>query len=509
MKSLSRKTFTVLLVAAILVVATALSNSFFIRLDLSENQQFTLSQATRDILAGLESPVTIKAYFSEDLPPEFLRGRKQFKELLVEYAAHSEGMLVYEFINPQASEEIELEVVEKGVQPAMIDVREKDQRKQQKAYLGATIEMREETEVLPLIQPDGSMEYALSSAIRKLSATAKPAIGYIMGHGEPNLNELPQAMNELSVTYQVEPYFIAGGSVPGPDRFEAMLWIRPADTIPAEHFQFIDQYLALGGRLLVAFDAVAGDFVNFLGMPKYTGIREWLAAKSIEVKQNLVIDNRCGALTVQQSQGGLMFANNIPFPYLPLMRGSDGIAVSDGLEGVMMQFPSELRYTGDSTLLYQDILTSSHQSNTQTVPQVLDIQRQWTLDDYTQSHIPVAGAISGIINGSYSKMVVITDGEFIVNGPPQQALQLQPDNVRFFVNAVDWLMDDTGLIELRTRNVESRPLDPLSDDSKTWIKLINLLLPIVLVIIYGLIRYQTRLRLRKKRMLQDFSIAPK
>lgn len=497
------------MLAAILVVATVLSNSYFFRLDLSENQQYTLSEATRDILSGLESPVTIKAYFSEDLPSDFLRGRKQFNELLVEYAANSRGMLVYEFINPQSSEETEREVIEKGVQPAMIDVREKDQRKQQKAYLGATIEMREETEVLPLIQPDGSMEYALSSAIRKLAVSSRPKMGYIMGHGEPNLNELPQLMKELSVTYEVEPYFIAGGTVPGPDKFQAMLWIRPTDTIPAGHFQFIDSYLAQGGRLLVAFDAVAGDFVNFLGMPKYTGLREWLASKQIEVKQNLVIDNRCGALTVQQSQGGFTFANNIPFPYLPLMRGSDGIAMSDGLEGVMMQFPSELRYTGDSTLFYQSILTSSHQSNTQTVPQVLDIQRQWTVDDYTQSHIPVAGAISGNIEGSYSKMVVITDGEFIVNGPPQQALQLQPDNIRFFVNSVDWLMDDTGLIELRTRNVESRPLNPLSDDTKTWIKLLNFLLPLTLVIIYGLLRYQTRLRLRRKRMLQDFSAVSK
>ena len=75
------------------------------------------------------------------------------------------------------------------------------------------------------------------------------------------------------------------------------------------------------------------------------------------------------------------------------------------------------------------------------------------------SEIPVAVAMEGkIANNTFTKMVVFSDGDFAVNGEGQQTQQLQPDNVNLMTNAIDWLSDDTGLIELRTKGVTSRPL---------------------------------------------------
>lgn len=95
-------------------------------------------------------------------------------------------------------------------------------------------------------------------------------------------------------------------------------------------------------------------------------------------------------------------------------------------------------------------------------------------------------------------MVVFGDGDFAVNGQGREYQQLQPDNVSFFVNAVDWLSDDTGLNELRTKGVSSRPITAELDDSKkTMYKYGNFLAPILLIIAYGFVRMQMR---RKKRM---------
>ncbi|TVR40937.1 MAG: hypothetical protein EA392_02730 [Cryomorphaceae bacterium] len=501
----SRFSVNWLLVVGIIVMLNLLSARFYTRFDWSENKQFTLSSATKGILRDLPEPVTVRAYFSEDLPPDFLRARNQFKEMLVEYAALTRGNLVYEFINPNESEELEKEASEKGLPPVMIEVREKDRKKQMRAYLGATVEMGEEMEVIPFIPPDGSMEYALSSAIRKLAVQEKPTLGFIQGHGEPELPELAQVMAEMSVLYDVQPYWIAGGTVPSVDRYPAMLWVNPVDTIPQWHFDFLDDYISNGGRLLVAFNPVKGDFVEFLATPAENGMKEWLRNYGIVVERNLVVDNRCGALTLQQTQGFFTYASNVPFPYLPLMQGISGNPISGGLDAVMFQFPSELKYEGDTTFIFEPVLHTSAQAHALPLPQVLDVQRQWTLADYKREHITVAASLTGALRGEFTRMVVMTDGDFAVNGPRDQARQLQPDNINFFVNAVDWLLDDDGLVQLRNRLVQSRPIEAMEDGTRTTLKFLNFLLPVAIVLIIGLIRFQQRRSLRKKRMQADYS----
>jgi hypothetical protein len=102
-------------------------------------------------------------------------------------------------------------------------------------------------------------------------------------------------------------------------------------------------------------------------------------------------------------------------------------------------------------------------------------------------------------------MVVIGDGDFPINSRSGgQGQPLQRDNVSLFVNSIDWLSDDTGLIELRTKGVTFRPIDQIADGRKTLLKYMNFLLPIILVIAYGLIRMQIKRSLRFKRMEMSY-----
>ena len=103
-------------------------------------------------------------------------------------------------------------------------------------------------------------------------------------------------------------------------------------------------------------------------------------------------------------------------------------------------------------------------------------------------------------------MVVFSDGDFAVNGEGQSAQQLQPDNVNLFSNAVDWLTDDTGLISLRTKGVTARPINPnLEDGTKSFIKYLNFLLPIILIIGYGVYRFQLKRNLQNKLKSIDYA----
>lgn len=494
---------TAALVIGIIIVLNLLAHEFHLRLDLTEDRQYTLSQATKDILNDLEEPITVKAYFSKDLPAHIVKTRQDFQEMLIEFANLSDGMLLYEFVNPNEKESHEQEAMQSGIRPVLINIREKDQMKQQKAFLGATVLLGEKQEVIPFLQPGAAMEYALSTAIKKISIENKPAIGFVQGHGEPALNELIQVNEQLNVLYQTETVNLEDSI---PLHIKTLAVVRPRDSVPESHLKKLDTFLARGGRLLVALNRVNGDLRTAFGSSVSTGLEQWLAGKGIDVKPNFVIDAHCGSVGVQQQQGFFTFQTNVSFPYLPVIGSFADHPITAGLESVLLQFASTIQFTGDSATRFTPLAFTSNLSDTVTAPQYFDIEKEWKEDDFESGNLVVAGALEGDLSGSgtTSKIVVIADGDFPVNGPQQQARQLEPDNVSFFANAIDWLSDDTGLIALRTKGVTARPILELDDTTKTILKYANFLLPIFLAVVYGIVRAQQNRARRFKRMNETY-----
>ena len=490
---------TTALIIGIIILVNLLANEYHLRLDLTEDGQYTLSEATRDVLENLEEPVTVKAYFSKNLPPNIQKTRQDFQDLLIEYANLSEGQVLYEFINPNAEEQYEKEAVDNGIRPVLINVREKDQVKQQKAFLGATVHLGENKEVIPFLQPGAAMEYALSTAIKKISVDEKPVIGFITGHGEPTLAEMQQATEQLTVLY--EPRQIALSDTAGiPENISTAALIRPTDSIPSAHLKHLDSFLERGGKLLVAVNSVQADFQSRFGAAQNNGLKPWLREKGIDIQDNFVVDARCGSVSIPQQIGIFTVHEQVSFPYVPVIGAFSDHPITVGLETVMLEFASELRFTGDSTMKFYPLAFSSELSNVLPAPQYFDFTKEWTENDFSRQHIPVAAAIEG----NPMKMVVVADGDFPVNGPPQSQRSLQPDNVNLLSNAIDWLSDDTGLITLRTKGVVSRPIRELDETTKTILKYLNFLLPVMLVIGYGIFRAQRNRLTRIQRMNESF-----
>jgi hypothetical protein len=200
------------------------------------------------------------------------------------------------------------------------------------------------------------------------------------------------------------------------------------------------------------------------------------------------------------------FTTQIDFPYLPIFNTFNEHPVTSGLETVIMQFASPVSYTGDSALIFTPLVFSSEKSGTQSVPLFFNIEKKWGENDFPMNGIVAAGVLEGNIAGSSNaRMIVIGDGDFAVNGQGQQAQQLSPDNVNLLVNSIDWLSDDTGLIELRTRGITSRLLKQVEDGKKNFLKWLNVLLPVLLIIVYGFLRSQRNLIIREKRRLEHYN----
>lgn len=480
---------TIILVTVIVVIVNVLSENYKFRLDLTENKEYTLSTATRSILKNLDKPVTITAYFSKDLPPNIGNISGNLKDMLIEYGNRSGGMVVYKFVNPNETDQLEQEAVKNGIQPIMINVREKDQVKQQKAYMGAVVSMGDMKEKIPFFQPGSAMEYALSTAIKKISVVNKPSIALIQGHGEPSINEIVQVYNELSILYNVQGLTLTDTTVI-PEKFRTIAIVRPVDTIPATHLAALDKFLARGGNIFLAVNRVQGNFSNATGTSVSVGMEEWLRKKGITISDNFVIDASCGMVSLQQQQGNFTMTTQIQFPYLPVIHKFADNPVTKALESVSLQFASPISFAGDSSIKFIPIAFSSDKSGSLKTPLYFDVQKQWQQTDFPLSGLVVACILEGKLSGDRnSKMIVVSDGDFAVGGP-RGGNQLPQDNVNLLVNSVDWLSDDTGLIDLRTKEITSRPIKQMQDSTKVFLKWFNFLAPIFLIIIYGLIRMQ-------------------
>jgi gliding motility-associatede transport system auxiliary component len=497
---------SILLVLGILLLINLIASRFYFRLDYTADQRYTLSKATKDILDQLSEPVTITAYFSEDLPPNIEQVRQDFRDMLVEYSSKSNGLIVYEFLNPSESQESETKAQQSGIQPIMINVRERDQMKQQRAYLGALVQMGDRKEVIPFIQPGAAMEYALSTNIKKLSVKDKPKVALLQGHGEAALSSIPQLNQQLSILYSVEPFEFSD-TMGIPFQYKTLVVIAPKDTIPPLHFKYLDDFLNRGGRLLVALNTVTGDFNTGMGNKVSTGFETWLKQRGIEIEENFVIDANCSNVMVRQQQGPFMMNTPVQFPFLPTITNFTKHPITDGIESVVLIFASPIRLSpADTSIVMIPLAVTSGKSGIQNPPLYFDVMKKWTLSDFNLSSIPVAALVESKVPGTSGyKMIVFSDGDFAVNGEGQNAQQLSEDTISLMANAVDWLSDDTGLIELRTKGVTSRPLDAsLEDGTKTLLKYLNFLLPLILVIVYGVFRFQIKRRKRNDLMATDY-----
>ncbi len=496
---------SILLFLGILILINLLSSRLFFRLDFTADQRYSLSDATEDILDQLNDPVTITAYFSEDMPPDIEKVKSDFREMLIEYSSLSGGQVVYEFINPAEDPQTEMQVQQSGVQPIMINVREKDQLKQQKAYLGAIIQLGDGKEVIPFIQPGAAMEFALSSNIKKLAVKNKPKVAFSQGNGEASLASMQQLTQQMQVMYETTTWNADTSDIP-PD-VNTVVVVAPKDSIGESYFNKLDNFLARGGRLLLALNRVEGNLQNAQGSAVKTGFSDWLRNKGLELEESFVIDGNAASITVRQQQG--MFVMNTPvrFPYLPIITTFSEHPVTQGLEAVVLPFASPLNFTPvDSGITVTPLAMTSDMSGFQKPPVFFDINKQWRKTDFNQPSLIVGAALEGKLYGNMaSKMIVFGDGDFAVNGEGQQAQQLQPDNISLMINSIDWLSDDTGLVELRTKGVTARPIDPsIEDGTKAIIKYLNFLLPILLIIVYGVYRMQVRKKIRNNLSMVDY-----
>ncbi|MFQ5799079.1 MAG: Gldg family protein, partial [Bacteroidota bacterium] len=221
------------LIVGILILTNIISVRFFSRLDLTEGNVYTLSDASKMLVRNLEDKFLVKAFFSSELPPPYNNNRRYLQDQLDEYRAYSAGNFQYEFIDPISKSELEQEPQRYGIPPVQVQVLKENKFQVEMAYMGIVMLYGDKHEVIPVVETTGNLEYDISTTIKKLSTKELPKIGLSSGHGEPALDRLTVLRQTFEKQFQVEAVELKGGK-PVPPGLAALLIVGPTEKFSDE-----------------------------------------------------------------------------------------------------------------------------------------------------------------------------------------------------------------------------------------------------------------------------------
>ena len=481
-------------VLASFVLVNLISQQFFIRLDFTEDRRYTLSDETEKVLSEMNEPVTVSAYFSEDLPPRLMQVRNEVHDLLVEYHEKSNGMLAYDFNDPAQDEEMERDILEMGIEHRYLMVRERDERRERRVYMGAALKTGTQSIPVPFLTQQSAIEFELTRRLKKLLNPDPPSLGIVNSSNAAGEDEIKELMDEIEHLYDVEEVSLANYEQISDKT--TLFMAQPVDSVPEIHWNNLERYLGEGGNLFLAYSPAAPNLEMLEAGRSMSGTDKWLEQHGIHINPSLIIDTHCGNVDLPGREGA--FQQRLRFPYFPVIFNYENHLITQQLESMFMPWTGMLAV--DEAMHdqhdWQFLARSSDQAGVRELPLEIDIGHQWSMEDFTMSDIPLAAKFEGNIFGNHSSRMVVTSNGFFIQS--KEGAAQSESNVNFAVNAVEWLSGYSGLLDLRTQRITSRPLRSVDDNTKLALKYGNAFLPVLLAILTGVFRYFMQLRKRRK-----------
>jgi gliding-associated putative ABC transporter substrate-binding component GldG len=508
------------IVVAITVLLNFVSVRYFWRIDMTHTGLFTLAEASKSLMRNLDDKVTVKAFFTEDLPSPYNNHRRLLLDQLNEYRAYAHGNLQFEFIDP-TDDKGKQEAQQQGIAPVQVQIVKEDKFEVKQAFMGLVFLYEDRKEIIPVVQNPATLEYEISSTIKRLVTRTQKKIGFLTGHGEPGLQELGHVQEMLRRQYELTPVDVSKGKSVASD-IAALVVMAPTTPLPETDKYQIDQYIMRGGRAAFLINRVDANLQNRMGRVLELNTDNLLQQYGVRVNPDLVRDLQCASVTIVQQQYGFQMQSQVPFPYLPLVSNfsKKSVMVKD-LRNLVLFFASSIDTAGASAkgAIVEVLATSSKEAGRQVGTFMFDPLQHYTREEFQEKEVPLAVSLQGrftslfagkpapvdtaadalppaaapLSSGTETRIVVIGDGDFARD----QFMGGSKDNLSFFANMVDYLVDDAGLITIRSKDASFAPLDQVSDGTKKAVKYANLVVPPLLVLIYGILRWRMR-KARKK-----------
>lgn len=548
---------SVLIILAVVVVANVIASSFFHRFDLTKDKRYTLSPASLNIIKQVQNPLYVKVYMQGDLPAEFKRLQQETKQLLEEFQAYNSN-IVFEFVDPLENEDASMDNIKdlyrKGLTPINITVDDKGKQSQAMVFPWA-IAVYDNKEVnIPLLKNImgasttqkviGSvqhLEYSIAEALNKITKAKQKKIAVIKGNGELQDILMAKFLLQVRESYFIGPFTLDSvakspmASLQALEKYDLAVIAKPTETFTDAEKQVLDQFIVNGGKTLWLIDQVSVEMDSLynpsgttLAYLRDLNLNDMFFKYGIRINPDLVKDEQGSPIKLATGeQGSATQFQEFNWKFAPQVYPNSLHPIVKNLGGIKFDFanPIDTLKNGIKKTILLESSQYSKKIGTPTAINLNIVAEKTSPNDYlNKGKIPLSVLLEGSFHSMYenrvlpfeqktfqaigqkNKMIVISDGDLIKNqldknfqpielGYDQRSGNLY-DNKDFLINCVNYLLDDTGLINIRSKDLDL----PLLDKEKVYenytrTQILTIGVPILILVLFGILF--TFLRKRK------------
>ncbi|MFJ1379842.1 gliding motility-associated ABC transporter substrate-binding protein GldG [Capnocytophaga canimorsus] len=525
-----------------LLAINLLANFFFFRWDITEDKRYTLSETSLQTLKKIETPILIEVLLKGDIPPTFKKLQTETMQLLEEYVSENNHIRV-QFINPlegESNPEQTLnELTQMGLTPLQITQSEVGKSSIAHIFPWAIINDGIHTEKVALFtnsigatdqeQVQRSvqrLEYNFTDALHKLTLEKQKKIAVLKSNGTLEDIYIADFLKTAGNYYRIAPFSLDSVAV-NPEKtlqqlneFDLLLIAKPTQPFTEVQKQVVDQFIMQGGKTLWMVEQVnigIEDLYNAQGtamaMPIDLNLGDMFFQYGFRLNYNLINDLYFTEIVIASGQGNQSRYLPLPWLYHPMVISKNNHLINKNLDATRLQFANSID-TLQNGIQKTILLSSSALSKVEGTPREISLKidpKKMDKAGYNQGNFPVSVLLEGQFNSvyknrippiemkdqkevsSYTKMMVISDGDFIKNEIASNTpLELGYDkwthkfydNKSFLINALNYLLDENDLLTLRNKKVQLAFLDKakIEDNQKAW-QLKSILLPLLIVLI--------------------------
>ncbi|PHR96929.1 MAG: gliding motility-associated ABC transporter substrate-binding protein GldG [Leeuwenhoekiella sp.] len=551
--------YTYLVFVAILAAVLLLSNSVYFRLDLTEDSRYTLSKTSETIIAKATEPLVVDVFLEGNVPDAFQKLQIETRQLLEEYASENPN-IKFAFIDPvpegAAVEQVAQDFNNRGMRPQQVQLRDNGKVSQEFIFPWAIASYQGKTVTVPLLKktlgasPDEfvsrsvqNLEYAFSGAFFKLLNPKSKRIAVLKGNGELQDRYIADIFRTLRESYYIAPFPLDSVNVKADtvmtalSKFDLVVAAKPTRAFTDVEKYALDQYIINGGKSLFLIDQVAMETDSLykrngmaLATARNLNLNDFFFNFGLRVNPVLVEDLYAAPLVLASGEGSESQYTQLPWFFYPLVTPQENHPINTNIDNpVAFEYVNQIDLL-DNGLDKTVLLQSSQLSKVDGVPLPITLESittEPTPERYGAGPQNLAVLVEGQFTSTFKNrilpiensnipfresatkpnaMLVIADGDFIKNDLDQNGrpLELGFDkfsfkeygNKEFLLNAVNYLLDDSGLINIRSKTIVLPALDIMktSNERSTW-QALTIGLPLGILLIFGLL--YTFLRKRK------------
>ncbi|SHN04100.1 gliding motility-associated ABC transporter substrate-binding protein GldG [Polaribacter sp. KT 15] len=526
------------IVIVLLISINLLNQSFYKRFDITKDKRYTLSETTKSSIAKVDKNLFITVYLEGDFPSEFKRLQVETQQYLEELSSENSRIKI-NFENPDNQREA---LIKKGMMPSQLTVEEDGKMSEAIIFPWAEVSLGSKSTIVSLL-PNAivasqeeqlqkaieNLEYSFTNAIHTIQLKTQKKVGIITGNGE--LKDIYQYsfLSEVAKKYRLAKFTLdsvesnANKTLQDLTNLDLAIIAKPTVKFTDKEKFVLDQFITNGGKTLWMIDNVQADQDSLansgkmLAYPRDLGLTNLLFSYGIRINTSLIKDLYSAKIPVATGQvANQPQFKNLDWFYHPLVNGNPNHTITKNVSPVRLQFANQID-TLKNNIKKTPLLVSSLLTQKVGTPKIIELQSiadEVIETDYKGGHQLFAVLLEGSFNSAYknrvkpfkttllkeqskpSKMIVISDGDIgknqILKGQPYDLARdkwtnQQFGNKDFLLNAVDYLLDDAGLLKLRNKNLKIKMLDKQKAyKERTFWQFLNLILPLILLFAFGL-----------------------